>query len=117
MAHIGPDTWIEKLFGCLMVLLGLFVTTQLVAVVTQVVMSFDKAHSAFRDRQQEYSRFAFSRSLPASLRRKLLSYSLLDWSVNQGSDPHEVIKQLGLPPALTNSMLEAIYDDVIAIRR
>jgi hypothetical protein len=40
--HIGPDTWIEKLFGCLMVLLGLFVTTQLVAVVTQVVMSFDK---------------------------------------------------------------------------
>ena len=31
--HIGPDTWIEKLFSCLMVLLGLFVTTQLVAVV------------------------------------------------------------------------------------
>ena len=29
--HIGPDT-MDKLFSCLMVLLGLFVTTQLVAV-------------------------------------------------------------------------------------
>ena len=41
--HIGPDTWMEKLFSCLMVLLGLFVTTQLVAVVTQVTPS--RAHT------------------------------------------------------------------------
>lgn len=111
--HIGPDTWIEKFFSCLMVLLGLFVTTQLVAVVTQVVMSFDKAHSAFRDRQQEYTRFAFSRSLPSGLRRKLLGYSLQDWGVNQGFDPFDVIKQLKLPPALTHQMLAAAYDDMI----
>lgn len=111
--HIGPDTWIEKLFSCSMVVLGLFVTTQIVAVVTQVVMSFDKAHSAFRDRQQEYSRFSHSRSLPTGLRRKLLSYSLQDWSVNGGFDPLEVIKQLGLPPALTNQMLSSMYDDVV----
>ena len=111
--HIGPDTWLEKLFACVMVILGLFVTTQLVAVVTQIVMSFDKAHSAFRDRQQEYNRFAFSRSLPGPLRRKLLSYSLQDWSVNGGYDPNEVIHSLGLPPALTHSMLAAIYDDVV----
>ena len=50
------------------VLFGLSVTTQLVAVVTQMVMSFDKANSAFRDRQQEYIRFASSRSLPAEVR-------------------------------------------------
>ena len=111
--HIGPDTWIEKLFSCLMVLLGLFVTTQIVAVVTQMVLSFDKAGSTFRDRQQEYVRFASSRSLPPSLRRKLLKYSLQDWGCNQGFDPLEVIKQHRLPPALTNAILASIYDDVV----
>ena len=111
--HIGPDTGIEKLFGCLMVLLGLFVTTQIVAVVTQMVLSFDKAGSTFRDRQQEYIRFASSRALPPPLRRKLLKFSLQDWGVNQGFDPYDVIRQHRLPPALTHSILSAIYDEVI----
>jgi len=94
-------------------LLGLFVTTQLVAVVTQMVLSFDKANSTFRDRQQEYSRFASSRSLPAVLRKKLLTYSLHEWSVNLGYDPQEVIKAQRLPRALANQMIAAMYDDVI----
>lgn len=109
---IGPDTWFEKFFCCWMVILGLFVTTQLVAVVTQMVLSFDKANSAFRDRQQEYIRFASSRSLPGELRRKLFKYSLHEWSVNQGYDPLELIKQQRLPTALSNSMLCAMYDDI-----
>ena len=78
-----------------------------------MVMSFDKANSSFRDRQQEYMRFASSRSLPAHLRRKLLTYSLQDWAVNQGYDPYEVIRSNRLPPALSNSILAAIYDDVV----
>jgi len=112
--HIGPDTWIEKLFACFMVLLGLFVTTQIVAVVTQMVLSFDKAGSTFRDRQQEYIRFASSRALPPPLRRKLLKFSLQEWGVNQGFDPLDVIKAHRLPPALSNSILASIYDDVIS---
>ena len=111
--HIGPDTWMEKLFSCFMVLLGLFVTTQIVAVVTQQVLSFDKAGSTFRDRQQEYIRFASSRALPPPLRRKLLKFSLQEWGVNQGFDPLEVIRAHRLPPALSNSILSAIYDDVV----
>jgi hypothetical protein len=95
------------------VLLGLGVTTQLVAVITQMVMSFDKANSSFRDRQNDNLRFATSRSLPAVLRRKLLTYSLQDWNVNLGYDPYEVIKHHRLPRALSNSILTAIYDDLV----
>ena len=97
------------------VLIGLFVTTQLVAVVTQMVLSFDKANAAFRDRQQEYTRFAASRRLPGELRRKLLTYSLHDWGVTQGFDPLEVIKREKIPPAISNAMLRAAYDDIVSV--
>jgi len=109
---IGPDTWLEKTFCCFMVILGLFVTTQLVAVVTQMVLAFDKANAAFRDAQQEYIRFASSRNLPSELRRKLLTYSMQDWSVNVGMEPGDIIRSQRLPTALSNKMLRAIYDDV-----
>lgn len=70
---------------------------------------------AFRDQKQELTRFSTSRSLPAVLRRKLLTYSLQEWSVNKGYDPHDMIKTHRIPTSLANSMMAAIYDDIVPI--
>lgn len=113
--HVGPDGALEKIFSCVMVILGVFFTVQLMAVVTVMVSSFDRANSRFRDLQQEYIRFSSSRALSPVLRRKLLTYSLQEWSVNLGFDVLEMIRVNKLPRALSNSMLHAIYDDIVEL--
>jgi len=111
--HVGPDTLLEKLFCSFIVVLALFVFAKLVAEVTGMFLAFDKSNRAFRDQQGDMARFSASRALPPALKRRLLAFSLADWSVNMNTDPGDIVKSNKLPANLSAEILRSIHGDVL----
>ena len=50
--YIGPDTLLEKVFGCLMVVLGAFMFAVLLGNIIALIKTFEKRGSTLRSRSQ-----------------------------------------------------------------
>ena len=53
---VGPDTLVEKIFSCFLVLLGAFVFAVLLGNITAMIAVFDRKNAMFRDRVGEIDR-------------------------------------------------------------
>ena len=110
---VGPDTLVEKIFSCFLVLLGAFVFAVLLGNITAMIAVFDRKNAMFRDRVGEIDRFAASRSLPNSLHKKVLRHFREHWSLTIGLETSDLIKHMKLPTALGNQLLRAIHSDLV----
>ena len=123
---VGPDTLVEKIFSCFLVLLGAFVFAVLLGNITAMIAVFDRKNAMFRDRVGEIDRFAATRSLPNSLHKKVLRHFREHWSLTIGLEgvpvPPEVVAALepgGVssppsPPSPTDD-LERLHREVLSV--
>ena len=108
---VGPDTVAEKIYACLMVVLGATLFAMLLGNVTAMINTYNKRHSELRDQLTTLHTFATFRRVPAGLQRKMFSYVDAYWNMTAGLDNTAILNSL--PPRLRGSVLLAIHGSLL----
>jgi len=113
--YVGPDTLPEKIFSCIMVIIGAIIFALLLGQVTTLIISASKAGAALRDTLVQYRLFAATR-LPKGYKGYKL-YDLMakqtqaEWQETKGMETHSVLEPF--PLQLRGDVLNAVFANLI----
>merc|ERR1719473_996692 len=88
---VGPDTVAEKIYACLMVVLGATLFAMLLGNVTAMINTYNKRHSELRDQLTTLHTFATFRRVPAGLQRRMFAYVDAYWNMTAGLDNTSIL--------------------------
>jgi len=104
---VGPDTVLEKVFACFVVILGAILFALLLGQVTAFFNSLGKASAQLRDAVGTAKTFCATRDVPFRMRQQLYKQITADWGVTLGMESKGVLAEF--PPQLRLEVLKYVY--------
>jgi len=115
--YVGPDTLPEKIFSCIMVIIGAIIFALLLGQVTTLIISASKAGATLRDTLVQYRLFAVTRLPRGPQAHKV--YSMManqmeaEWRQTSGMDTTSVLEPF--PLQLRGEVLAACYKGLLEV--
>jgi len=110
-AYVGPDTLVEKVSACALVIVGAMQFALLLGNVVAMLTSYDKSNVQLRDKETTLHEFCNSRRVRGPLRRALFGYVQAEWRRSKGISNSGLLAQF--PHNLHTDVLLAIHANVV----
>ena len=94
MPNVGPDTTLEKIYSCAIVIIGAIFFALLLGQVTALVLVLVKSGAQLRDQLVTMATFSSSRRVNAKLSAKLKTHLSAEWQVTKGMDANASARRL-----------------------
>jgi len=114
--YVGPDTLSEKVFSCIMVIIGAIIFALLLGQVTTLIVSAGKAGAALRDALVEYRLFAATRLKGPAMYKlydMMAKQTQAEWQQTKGMETHAVLEPF--PLQLRGDVLSAVYQNLTEV--
>ena len=111
MPNVGPDTTLEKIYSCAIVIIGAIFFALLLGQVTALVLVLVKSGAQLRDQLVTMATFSSSRRVNAKLSAKLKTHLSAEWQVTKGMDANALLADF--PTQLKGDVLLSVYSDLI----
>ena len=111
MPNVGPDTTLEKMYSCLIVVLGAIFFALLLGQVTTLIMVMAKSGTQLRDELVTMTTFATSRRVPSKMTKTLRDHLSAEWAVTKGMDVQALLADF--PIQLRGDVLLTVFAPLI----
>lgn len=113
MPNVGPDTTFEKMYSCLIVVVGAIFFALLLGQVTTLIMVMAKSGTQLRDQLVTMATFASSRRVPSKMAKTMRDHLSAEWTVTKGMDMQILLADF--PTQLRGDVLEMVFTPLIEV--
>ena len=110
-AYVNPATTEEKLFTCVILLIGAVMFAVFLGQVFKILARLDEGSAQRREKMAMFRLFCDHNKLSAPLSHKVLSYAMAEWNVTLGVSTGETLKLLS--HSLAGQLLYEMRKDVL----